>query len=273
MGMRRWSVLAALLILGALIWAGCGSSSDENSDDASAGGSRSSLVFYDWSENVLGPARVVDPFVPGSDPDEVSRALGDLRKRWNASGRPPAEGDNRSRILMGAEPSRKAAEHVATSERKTSNDSEGVIVISEQTVDPRGKPIPGPANRGFFAINDSPALTGLEIKNATASKSLDGEPIVTFEFTRKGHTAFQALTRRIAKRGRERALTCGKACPAVLLSDSFVMVFDKHVLERKTVNFIEYPDGLDGNTGFQINGGFTPEEAESLATALEQTSR
>ncbi len=59
------------------------------------------LYFYDWENNLVGPARDLSLVGTGADTAEVSKQV---RKAWVDAGRPPTEGFNRTWIGLGAEP-------------------------------------------------------------------------------------------------------------------------------------------------------------------------
>ena len=59
------------------------------------------LYFYDWQNNLIGPARDLSLVGTGADQTQV---LKDVRKQWIKAGRPPTEGFNRTWINQGAEP-------------------------------------------------------------------------------------------------------------------------------------------------------------------------
>jgi len=59
------------------------------------------LYFYDWQNNLVGPARDLSLVGTGSDQAQV---LKDVRKQWVEAGRQPTEDFNRNWISQGAEP-------------------------------------------------------------------------------------------------------------------------------------------------------------------------
>jgi hypothetical protein len=272
MAKRRTNGLLALVLLVAVM-SGCAESeSGDQVDDGSARNPGSELAFYDWSANLLGPARTLNRFSEGHYPGAAKKELRELRQRWIESGRAPSDGYNRDLIAEGAEPTRALALRIAESEQGAGGAPQGAIVLSQQAMDSNGESVPGLDNRGFFVINDDPEVDGGDIVSPTAGVGLEGEPVVTFGFTKRGETAFRALTRRIAARGQAESLAaavrCSPDCESDNLWDTFAIVFSGRILERPSVNFLEYPDGIDGRTGFQIQGGLTKAQARSLATAL-----
>jgi SecD/SecF fusion protein len=145
----------------------------------------------------------------------------------------------------------------------------GTVVVSELPQDSSGKVDPT-AKPGWYALKDSPALSGTDITNPEQKTGEFGEPNVTFEFTDKGREAFQEVTRQIAQRGQ--ASQIGPASPeqAAGLSGHFAVILDNEVKTRPIINYAENPDGIDGRTGAQISGGFNSiTEAQELATILQ----
>ena len=81
----------------------------------------------------------------------------------------------------------------------------GTTIVSEPPVSRSGEVIAA-AEPGWFALKDRPALNGLDIVRPNQEVDEVGQPNVTFGFTGKGRTAFERLTRKIAKRGRAAAI-------------------------------------------------------------------
>ncbi|MGK2955637.1 MAG: protein translocase subunit SecD [Solirubrobacterales bacterium] len=59
------------------------------------------LYFYDWQNNLVGPAKDVQTDLGDNDPEKVADKQ---RQKWIDAGRPPTEGFNRQLISLGAEP-------------------------------------------------------------------------------------------------------------------------------------------------------------------------
>lgn len=78
------------------------------------------LYFYDWQNNLVGPARDLSLVGTGVDQTKV---LKDVRQKWVKADRPPTEGYNRNWISQGAEPTMWDAVSLA-SEQPRNNDCE-----------------------------------------------------------------------------------------------------------------------------------------------------
>lgn len=59
------------------------------------------LYFYDWQNNLVGPAKDLQTDLTGADREKVTEQQ---REKWIAAGRPPTEGFNRQLMSLGAEP-------------------------------------------------------------------------------------------------------------------------------------------------------------------------
>ena len=131
---------------------------------------------------------------------------------------------------------------------------------------PDGRVVEAEQSGGWFAISGDPALTNTAIAAASAAKDVpSGEPVVAIEFTQRGQEGFEALTRAVAQRGRERAAE-GAVAPDSF--QHFAIVVDGRVASLPYINHQENPDGIDGAGGAQIQGGFTTATARLLAGLL-----
>jgi SecD/SecF fusion protein len=114
----------------------------------------------------------------------------------------------------------------------------------------------------FFVLKDNVALFGHDITNPQQSTDTTGSPDVTFGFTSAGGSKFQHVTAGIAHRG-EFVSGFGQA-----LNQHFAVALDNRLI---TVPYIDYkvnPDGIPGDNGADIQGGFTSQSAQDLATVL-----
>ncbi|MCO5315511.1 MAG: protein translocase subunit SecD [Solirubrobacterales bacterium] len=72
------------------------------------------LYFYDWQNNLLGPAREIATDKGTSDPRTALKAQ---RQKWIDAGRRPTEGFNRQMISQGAEPTMWDAVEIASKQK------------------------------------------------------------------------------------------------------------------------------------------------------------
>jgi SecD/SecF fusion protein len=145
----------------------------------------------------------------------------------------------------------------------------GTILVSEYPTNAEGE-LDESADPGWYALKDQPALSGSDITDPEQSYGPNNEPIVTFNFTGEGQSAFQEVTRKIAQRGQARAIGPVSPQEAEFLAGHFAVILDNEVKTRPIINFEENPDGIDGRQGAQISGGFKDlTEAQDLATTLQ----
>ncbi len=114
----------------------------------------------------------------------------------------------------------------------------------------------------FYVLKDHTALFGNEITNPQQSTDQSGAPDVAFGFTSAGGTAFQNVTAQIARRG-ELASGLGQS-----LKQHFAVALDTQLITVPLIDYKIYPDGIQGNNGAEITGGFTITSAQDLATQL-----
>jgi hypothetical protein len=128
-----------------------------------------------------------------------------------------------------------------------------------QAVAPAGVSFASPSAQ-FFVLRDEVALPG-DILSPHASTDASQQPAVSFGFTGAGARAFHAATREIARRGAEVSLA-GES-----LNQHFAVVLDSRLLTVPSIDFRQYPDGIQTDRA-DIAGGFTRQSAADLATQL-----
>src|SRR5262249_19567047 len=93
-------------------------------------------------------------------------------------------------------------------------------------------------------MKDNPGLRGKDI--TTPRQQLDqstfgnNQPIVTMQFTDQGRKQFQQVTKDLATRGALRQQL-----------QSFAIVLDGEIISNPTVDYKQYPQGIDGSNGAQ----------------------
>ncbi|HEY8763001.1 MAG TPA: protein translocase subunit SecD [Solirubrobacteraceae bacterium] len=136
-----------------------------------------------------------------------------------------------------------------------------VVLLAVPANFARPTPISDP-NAQFYVLKDHISLLGSDITNPQQSTDSAGSPDVSFGFTSKGKNEFQTVTAAIAKRG---ALV-GSISSA--LNQHFAVALDNQLITVPSIDSKLYPDGIPGDTGADITGGFTISTAQDLATQL-----
>jgi preprotein translocase subunit SecD len=114
----------------------------------------------------------------------------------------------------------------------------------------------------FYVLRDHVSLFGNDITNPQQSTDQSGSPDVSFGFTSTGAKAFQNVTAAIARRG---DLVSGLG---QTFDQHFAVALDTQLITVPSIDFKTYPDGIPGDNGAQITGGFTIQSAQDLATQL-----
>jgi SecD/SecF fusion protein len=114
----------------------------------------------------------------------------------------------------------------------------------------------------FYVLRDHVALLGNDITNPQQSTDQTGSPDVTFGFTSTGGKEFQNVTSTIAHRG-DLVSGLGRT-----LDQHFAVALDTQLVTVPFIDFKTNPDGIPGDNGADIQGGFTISSAQDLASQL-----
>jgi SecD/SecF fusion protein len=244
-------------------------------------GSTAQLFFYDWEANILDENCRTDP----NENSNTRRAITGVYKAVETASKCPPQDDGNNNAADGprfyafnktskqplnnGQPSdTRAAALEDLSDQERANAEvlrvpEGILVVRDQKPE-----ADSPDPDRFWIVEDNPALSGTDIRNPEQTFNQQGgnEPIVQFDFTDRGRAAFQRITREIAQRGQDNALPGSDPTQA---SQHFAIVLDNELVSAPYINYLEYPDGIDGTNGAEISGSFTIQSAQDLAKILE----
>ena len=145
-----------------------------------------------------------------------------------------------------------------------------VLVQAHASENPTTGKIINASPNSYYVLNDNPVLTGNDITNPTQSFNEggggNGEPNVTFGFSSRGKGIFERVTKEIAHRGRESQLP---GIPHEAALQHFAVVLDGQLITAPSIDFTQYPEGIDSSNGSEISGGFTITSAQNLANELQ----
>jgi len=111
---------------------------------------------------------------------------------------------------------------------------------------------------GWHALAGEPVLTTADIGRAfPGTDPQTADPIVVLALTASGRSAFEALTRELARRGEARSKY-----------QHFAIAVDDRLYAVAFIDAKRVPNGIDGRRGMQISGIRTPDEARRIATLL-----
>jgi SecD/SecF fusion protein len=261
----------------------------KNADEAANQvGTTAQMNFYDWETNVLNANCKTAPSDPnvtgGSAAGNGIGAFNYFAAVTNAAKCPARSFPNETtnglfyqvdtkakKVLAGPDETRKDLAQELENKgikpgpnQKTVEVKPGTIVVRAEAPDAKTK------SNQYYVMQDRPALNGTEIKNP--EQNFDnggggtGQPIVTFDFTSKGRSAWQKTTREIAQRGSQSFVPGGNVQDAF---QHFAIVLDNELISVPFIDFQQNPDGIDARNGSQIEGGFTIDSAQRLANLLK----
>jgi SecD/SecF fusion protein len=244
------------------------------------------LAIYYWEANVIGPQGVqapADPTVTGGPGAGHASALSLYDAVRRAARRPTTlEADN-SRIGSLFYASNPKSKQVYTQSDSTPRGAAThaqalaampaslrgrarVYEVKPDTVIVGAKRLnTGDSVGSRYVLRDDIALRGAQIANPQQrhdeGPGATGEPVVMFDFTAEGRTAWQRLTRELADRGSHSA---GKQSDTTANQHFAIAVDADGPRRRLRMN----PEGIDPRTGSQISGAFTIASARQLAVLL-----
>ena len=122
------------------------------------------------------------------------------------------------------------------------------------------------------ATKPIPQMTGRDLKLSGTQADIDPQsnaPIVRMQFTSKGQSKFHDITRREAQRGKLLYGVAGSGANPQSYLQHFAIVLDGVVQSAPSIDFEQYPDGIDPINGAQITGISGNKEANDLAVVLQ----
>src|SRR5579875_1996906 len=146
----------------------------------------------------------------------------------------------------------------------------GTVVVEAHPVESKAGKVTNQTPNSYYVLNDDPVLEGKDITNPVQGfdegNGGNGQPNVSFGFTSYGKKVFERVTKEIAHRGQEDQLP-GVSHEAAL--QHFAVVLDNQIITAPSIDFNQYPEGIDATTGSEISGGFTITSAQNLANELQ----
>jgi len=112
----------------------------------------------------------------------------------------------------------------------------------------------------WYVFQNEPGLTGTDVTGARATIQTNlgsTQQIVSLSFTGDGRKKFAENTRQLASDGRLKGEL-----------QHFAVILDGNIVSRPSVDYNQYPNGIDGNGGAEITGSFSRSEAQTLAKQI-----
>ena len=129
----------------------------------------------------------------------------------------------------------------------------------------------------FFPNRDGkagpiPEMNGsdLVLSGTRADFGTAGNPIVTLQFTGKGSSQFQKITRAEAQRGQTKFDLAGRQGDPTTFAQHFAIVLDGELQSTPYIDFQRNPEGIPGpNAEIDMGQGGTIQDAKNLALVLQ----
>lgn len=113
----------------------------------------------------------------------------------------------------------------------------------------------------WYVFQNNPGLTGADVTSARSTIQTGGlgsrDRIVTLSFTGDGQDKFADITRQLATDGQLKGQL-----------QHFAIILDGRIVSNPSVDYNEYPTGINGDNGAEINGNFSQGEADTLAKQI-----
>jgi SecD/SecF fusion protein len=270
-------------------------------------GRTAQLYFYDWEPNVIGPngkpAGPTETTVTGGQAAGSSTAglpeyqavlraakrapiLRDSDTTWSP-GCTPAQSEGcvygewylldtkHEKVLRGPEETEQnlyadGYKAPAGSKPKAVRVNPGTVLVQARPVETSAGKITQQSPNSYYVLNDDPVLDGSNITNP--QQGFDegaggtGAPNVNFGFTSHGKPIFERVTKEIAHRGQEAQLP---GVPKEAALQHFAIALDGQLITAPSIDYTQYPEGIDSSQGSEISGGFTITSAQELADELQ----
>ena len=117
-----------------------------------------------------------------------------------------------------------------------------------------------------------PEMTGGDLKLSGTRQDFDpqtSEPEVLLAFTGQGRKRFHAITRDEAIRGKTQYARFGQGSDPNNFNQHFAIVLDRDIKSFPSIDFNEFPGGIDPVNGARITGIRSVGEAKDLALVLQ----
>ena len=254
------------------------------------------LYFYDWENSVIGTNGQVagpnDSNVTGglnagtpafgiSEYEAVMRALKRPAVPTCAVHRRAGSGtcyaiesapsgayyyvnDKLKTVLVGPEPQRFLLQADLAQKKEKLPASARLVFVKPGTVLVQATSAPEVlVPNDFFVLNDDVLLTGKDISNPQVTTDPTQGVAVSFGFKGNGASVFQAVTAKLASRGQNSSLPGAQAN-----LQHFAVTLDGALVTVPSIDFNQFPFGIQSGNGSEITGSFTYATATTLANVL-----
>jgi SecD/SecF fusion protein len=243
------------------------------------------LYFYDWENSVLGPnGKVAGPNDPTVTCDSTTAAgpgcgTTEYTAVIRASKQPamhfPVESspvpvyyyvDDKTQTVLpvGPEPTKALLAADLVEHHIKLPAGARIVTVQPGTVLVQATSAPEvPVPDDFYVLRDDVLLTGKQISNPQEITDPTQGIAVSFGFKGNGASTFEHITSVLASRGQANSTD-----PSSPNLQHFAVVLDGQLVVAPSIDFRQYPNGIDASNGSEISGGFTYATATTLANVM-----
>ena len=146
----------------------------------------------------------------------------------------------------------------------------GTVLVQAHAVESANGKVVNKSPASWYVLRDDPVLTGADVTHPqqgyNEGSGGNGQPNVNFGFNSRGRMAFERLTKEIAHRGQEAQLP---GVPKEAALQHFAVALDGQLITVPSIDYTQYPEGIDARNGSEVSGGFTTTSARALAAELQ----
>ena len=115
----------------------------------------------------------------------------------------------------------------------------------------------------FYVLRDDVLLTGREVSNPQVTTDPTQGIAVSFGFKGNGASVFMKVTATLASRGKNNSVSLTSPN-----EQHFAVTLDGALVTVPSIDFTQYPYGIDASNGSEITGSFTYASATTLANVM-----
>src|SRR5256714_11858549 len=146
----------------------------------------------------------------------------------------------------------------------------GTVLVQAHPLESATGKVTNKSAESWYVNKDNSVLAGADITHPqqgfNEGAGGNGQPNVNFGFTGHGRGTFERVTKGIAHRGQEAQLP---GVPKEAALQHFAVVLDGQLITVPSIDYTQYPEGIDAASGSEISGGFTITSAQDLANELQ----
>ncbi len=123
----------------------------------------------------------------------------------------------------------------------------------------------------YYLVKGRPPITGADLIRGQTRAEADpsnGEPVVLIQLEKRGQLAFLRVTAAAAKRGKKLWIRASRL-DATTHFQHIAIAIDRRIVSAPSIDFQQYPNGINAANGIQITGLHGSPDTKGLALLLK----